>query len=174
MNSCSLPLAASLPYGRRYDHALPPICSGGGGRLGEPKPTRRHRVPADSEPDSARASRRPAVAIHGRTAVSPDCRREKGRARGSFRHCAIVTPDTLLRWYRRLVARKYDGSKCRKPGRPKTAVEIEQLVLTIARANSGWDYTRIRGALDNLGHEIATPYRCLPFSLRTWLRRAVC
>ena len=37
----------------------------------------------------------------------------------------LVTPDTLLRWYRRLIARKYDGSKARKAGRPKTAAHIE-------------------------------------------------
>ena len=40
----------------------------------------------------------------------------------------LVTPDTLLRWYRRLIAKKYDGSRARKPGRPNTAVEIEELV----------------------------------------------
>lgn len=74
--------------------------------------------------------------------------------KGLFAVATVVTPDTLLRWYRRLVAQKYDGSKRRKPGRPKTAVEIEQLVLTMARANPGWGYTRIRGALYNLAHEI--------------------
>lgn len=66
----------------------------------------------------------------------------------------IVTPDTLLRWYRRLVARKYDGSKARKMGRPRTAGDIEQLVVRMARDNPIWGYTRIRGALRNLGHEI--------------------
>lgn len=79
--------------------------------------------------------------------------RRVGR-KGLFGIAPIVTPDTLLRWYRRLIARKYDGSTGRKPGRPKTAAEIEQLVLTIARENPGWGYTRIRGALDNLGHVI--------------------
>ncbi len=66
----------------------------------------------------------------------------------------LVTPDTLLRWYRRLIAKKYDGSKTRKPGRPKTAAEIEQLIIRMARDNPRWGYTRIRGALRNLGHEI--------------------
>jgi hypothetical protein len=65
-----------------------------------------------------------------------------------------VTPDTLLRWYRRLVARNYDGSRVRGVGRPKSAAEIEQLIMTMARANPGWGYTRIRGALYNLAHEI--------------------
>ncbi len=66
----------------------------------------------------------------------------------------LVTPATLLRWYRDLVAQKYDGSKARKPGRPKTAVDLENLILRMARENPSWGYTRIRGALANLGHEI--------------------
>jgi putative transposase len=66
----------------------------------------------------------------------------------------IVTPDTLLRWYRNLVARKYDGSGARKTGRPRMARSIEQLVVLMARDNPSWGYTRIRGALRNLGHEI--------------------
>ena len=66
----------------------------------------------------------------------------------------IVTPDTLLRWYRQLVAKKYDGSTSRKLGRPKTAAEIEKLILHMASNNPGWGYTRICGALYNLGHVI--------------------
>ncbi len=66
----------------------------------------------------------------------------------------LVTPGTLLRWYRQLISRKYDGSKSRRPGRPKTAVKIEELILRMARENPRWGYTRIRGALFNLGHEI--------------------
>ena len=66
----------------------------------------------------------------------------------------MVTPDTLLRWYRTLIANKYDGSAVCGPGRPKTAVEIEQLILRMVRSNPSWGYTRIRGALYNLGHEI--------------------
>jgi len=71
-----------------------------------------------------------------------------------FGICTLVTPDTLLRWYRRLIAKKYDGSRARRPGRPRTAVEIEELVIRMARGNPRWGYTRIRGALHNLGHEI--------------------
>jgi putative transposase len=66
----------------------------------------------------------------------------------------IVTPDTLLRWYRRLVALKYDGSRVRGVGRPKSAAEVERLVVMMAQANPGWGYTRIRGALYNLAHAI--------------------
>jgi hypothetical protein len=66
----------------------------------------------------------------------------------------IVTPDTLLRWYRKLIAQKYDGSKARKVGRPRTARDIEQLVVRMAQENPTWGYTRIRGALRNVDHEI--------------------
>ena len=74
--------------------------------------------------------------------------------KGLFEIGTLVTPDTLLRWYRRLIAKKYDGSKARRAGRPKTAAEIERLILRMARDNPRWGYTRIRGALHNLGHEI--------------------
>jgi transposase InsO family protein len=67
----------------------------------------------------------------------------------------LVTPHTLFRWYRELIAKKYDGSKNRRPGRPRTDTNIEELVLRMARDNPRWGYTRIRGALHNLGHEIA-------------------
>ena len=73
---------------------------------------------------------------------------------GLFEIETLVTPDTLLRWYRALIAKKYDGSASRKAGRPKTTAEIEELIVRMARGNLGWGYTRIRGALYNLGHEI--------------------
>jgi len=74
--------------------------------------------------------------------------------RGLFEISTLVTPDTVLRWYRRLIAQKYDGSKNRTVGRPKTAVEIKELILQMARQNRTWGYTRIRGERFNLGHEI--------------------
>jgi putative transposase len=74
--------------------------------------------------------------------------------KGLFEIGTLVTPDTLLRWHRRLIAKKYDGSQTRKPGRPKTAAEIQELILQMARDNPRWGYTRIRGALRNLGHGI--------------------
>ena len=61
-------------------------------------------------------------------------------------------PDTILAWYRRLIARKFDGSKYRAyPGRPRVEPEVEALVVRFARENSGWGYDRIVGALANLG-----------------------
>ena len=65
----------------------------------------------------------------------------------------LVTPDTLLRWYRKLIAAKYDGTKRRGPG-PRVMETIRELVLTMAKENSSWGYTRICGALANMGHEV--------------------
>ena len=66
----------------------------------------------------------------------------------------IVTPDTLLRWYRELVAQKYDGSARRGPGRPRIAGEIQRLIVEMASDNPRWGYTRIQGALANLGYTV--------------------
>ena len=71
------------------------------------------------------------------------------------RFCSLGSPNTLLAWHRRLVAQKYDSSKVRKPGRPKTKAEIEELILPLARENRSWAYTRIQGALANLRHHIS-------------------
>ena len=69
---------------------------------------------------------------------------------------SIVTPDTILGWYRKLVARKWDFSKRRrKVGRPRVDVEIPKLVVRMARENTTWGYTRIRGALRYLGHQVS-------------------
>src|SRR6266571_3663116 len=67
----------------------------------------------------------------------------------------IVTPETLLAWHRKLIAQKYDGSGKRGPGRPRTAEEIEALVVRLATENERWGYGRIQGALSNLGHDLA-------------------
>ena len=68
----------------------------------------------------------------------------------------IVTPDTLLRWHRKLIAMKFDGSKAKKRlGRPPTREEIRELVLQFARESPSWGYTRIQGALKNVGHRIS-------------------
>ncbi len=67
---------------------------------------------------------------------------------------SIATPDTILRWYRQLIADKYDGSKRRGPGRPRTKQDIRSLVVHMALDNPRWGYTRIRGALENLGLEL--------------------
>ena len=81
----------------------------------------------------------------------------KGRAIGRKvlgEVASIVTPDTILRWHRELVARKYDGSRRRGPGRPRTAEVVVGLILRMAEENPPWGYTRIRGAMSNLGHDV--------------------
>jgi hypothetical protein len=68
----------------------------------------------------------------------------------------IARPDTILGWYRKLVARKFDGSKARRgPGRPRIKPEVEHLIIRMASENRDWGYDRIAGALANLGYEIS-------------------
>ena len=68
----------------------------------------------------------------------------------------VAKPDTILAWYRKLVANKFDGSKERQyPGRPTVPPEVEALVVKMARENTGWGYDRIVGALANLGHGLS-------------------
>src|ERR1700682_534506 len=68
----------------------------------------------------------------------------------------VARPDTILGWYRKLIARKFDGSKARRgPGRPRINREVEELIIRVASENRDWGYDRIAGALANLGHEIS-------------------
>ncbi len=67
---------------------------------------------------------------------------------------SIVTPQTLLSWHRKLIARRYDSSVARKVGRPPTPDFIRDLVLRFARENSHWGYSSIQGAILHLGHKI--------------------
>lgn len=66
----------------------------------------------------------------------------------------LVTPDTLLRWHRELVAKKWNYSRRREPGQPCTMKSIVDLILRMALENRPWGYTRIRAALANLGHDM--------------------
>ena len=68
----------------------------------------------------------------------------------------VAKPDTILAWYGRLIAQKFDGSKhCRYPGRPRIEPKLEALIVQMAKENSGWGYDRIVGALANLGYEVS-------------------
>src|SRR5260370_1682327 len=68
----------------------------------------------------------------------------------------VAKPDTILAWHRRLLARKFDGSKLRtSPGRPRIAPELETLIVPLARENSRWGYDRISGDLANLAHLVS-------------------
>jgi putative transposase len=69
---------------------------------------------------------------------------------------SVARPDTILGWYRKLVARKFDGSKARRsPGRPRIKRDVEQLIVRMASENRDWGYDRIAGALANLKYEIS-------------------
>jgi putative transposase len=69
---------------------------------------------------------------------------------------SVAQPDTILAWYRRLIAQKFDGSKQRPSvGRPRIDSEVESLIVRLARENSGWGYDRIVGALANLAHAVS-------------------
>jgi hypothetical protein len=68
----------------------------------------------------------------------------------------LAKPNTILAWYRRLIARKFDGSERRSyPGRPRIDAAIEALIVRLARENKGWGYDQIVGALANLGHHVS-------------------
>jgi len=69
---------------------------------------------------------------------------------------ATAKPDTILGWYRRLIANKFNGSRFgKRVGRPRIAEEIERLVVRMAKENPSWGYDRIVGALANLGHRLS-------------------
>jgi putative transposase len=93
-----------------------------------------------------------------------------------------VTPDTILRWHRRLIAQKCTFTS-RRPGRPGIMREIFALIVRMATENPGWGYSRIQGALRNLDHRVArstaakvlkvhgiSPAPGRPSSCRTFLR----
>jgi putative transposase len=68
----------------------------------------------------------------------------------------IVTPDTILRWHRMLVAKKWDYSENRKSvGRPRIRQVIVDLILRFAKENPPWGYDRIQGGLANVGYHIS-------------------
>jgi putative transposase len=66
----------------------------------------------------------------------------------------IVTPDTILRWHRRLISAKWNYP-AKRVGRPGLMKEIRALIVRFATENSNWGYCRIEGALRNLGHRVA-------------------
>ncbi len=66
----------------------------------------------------------------------------------------IVTPDTILRWHRKLIAAKWTY-RTERVGRPGLMKRIRELIVRFAKENSGWGYCRIQGALKNVGHRVA-------------------
>ncbi len=74
-----------------------------------------------------------------------------------------VRPETLLRWHRELVRRKWAAfGRRRGPGRPPVSAECRHLILRLATENPRWGYQRVRGELLKLGHPVsATTIRAL-------------
>ena len=69
---------------------------------------------------------------------------------------SIVKPETILAWHRKLIAKKFDGSKNRAyPGRPKIDADVENLIVRLAQENRSWGYDRIVGVLGSLGHKVS-------------------
>jgi putative transposase len=68
---------------------------------------------------------------------------------------AIVTPDTILRWHRKLVAAHHTYPAKKRVGRPGLMKAIRELIVRMATENAGWGYLRIRGELKKVGHRVA-------------------
>ena len=80
--------------------------------------------------------------------------------------CCVFSPDMILKWHRRLVAQKYDGSKRRrKAGRPRIARTLEDLIVRIASENPSWGYYRIEGQIKILGYSVSRTQSCSARSL---------
>jgi transposase len=107
-----------------------------------------------------RTTRRPAITAVDRVLLAVASRLLPRSRWRSF----IVTPATLLRWHRRLVARRWTAS--RPPGRPPIRPEVRELVLRLARENPRWGYQRIVGELKGLGVAVSAT------TVRTWLRES--
>ncbi|MEN6309479.1 MAG: helix-turn-helix domain-containing protein [Anaerohalosphaeraceae bacterium] len=81
----------------------------------------------------------------------------KRLSRKMLKQCTVLfTPDTVLGWYRHLIAQKYDGSPHRtSPGRPHLNQEIIDLVIQFKKENPRWGYEKIADQMEYLGYKIS-------------------
>ena len=105
-----------------------------------------------------RLNNRPALAEEDRALLGAIAAALPRRRRAGW----LVTPETLLRWHRRRIARHWT-QPCRRPGRPCTSVELRRLIIEMATNNPTWGYRRITGELAGLGHSVgaSTVWRTL-------------
>ncbi len=140
-------------------------------RLGEPGTAPAKRVSGNGKPDPANeAAGAAAIVRSGACVTLAEIGKRVGRK--ALREIACVAkPDTILAWYRKLIAQKFDGSAHRQyPGRPRIDEKLEALIVRMARENSGWGYDRIVGT----GQTWVTRFRIRPlatFCVVTPLRR---
>ena len=107
-----------------------------------------------------RQVKRPAFRPSDRAVLALLSRLLPRRFWGSF----LVTPDTVLRWHRDLVRRKW--TQQRSCGRPPLAEDVVELIVRLARENPRWGYPRIQGEVRKLGITVSAS------SVRNVLRRA--
>ncbi len=121
----------------------------------EPTPATDHRVPGRSDRGPAEADRKK------RLLLDDDQRRllaVKAHAIGRKALREITTifmPNTILRWHRKFIAKKFDSSDKRKPGRPRIRQVIVDAIVRFARENPSWGYDRIQGALKSLKYHFS-------------------
>ena len=157
-------------------------------RLAAARTARRHRVPPRGEPRAEGEARDDAVAFR----MDEEQRRRLAELRPSPRTplladvATIVTPDTILRWHRELVARKWTFAAGR--GRPSGPAGPYSGAWFCGwpLENPMWGYTRIQGALKNMGHQVGRstiarilkaagipPIHERPMTWRTFIARAL-
>jgi putative transposase len=81
-------------------------------------------------------------------------RRTTSDFRAQIQPVLIFSPDTVIRWQRELVRRKWTFRRKAAVGRPRIAPDLEALVLQLAQENARWGYDRIEGELLKLGYSI--------------------
>jgi hypothetical protein len=128
---------------------VPGVCD----RLGQSAPSPPIRIPRCRKPNPALPRLREATDPERRTLAESGKR--LGRKYLSEVAC-VAKPETILDWYRRLIAHKFDGSKSRSyPGRHRVDAAVEASIVRMAQENSSWGYDRIVGALANLGYQVS-------------------
>src|SRR4030065_2092869 len=84
------------------------------------------------------------------------CRFKDGARQHLNQVMLIFKPDTVLRWHREIVRRKWTFKRKGKPGRPKISSELEELIVRLGKKNSNWGYKKLQRELLKLGYKLCT------------------